>query len=86
MAYEHTTIMYHQLSWGSGYGKALSINETNEWIMEEQKKLDEIILSNTKITKKQLTDVNEKKKDWYMTPEEALKLGVIDEIMVPIKK
>lgn len=87
IAYENAQIMYHQLSWGGGYGKVRSIDETNEQVKKDQEKLDRIVLTNTKITEEKLEFVNERKQDWYMTPQEAKKLGVIDEIIeCPIKK
>lgn len=86
MAYENTTLMYHQLSWGSGFGKLRDIDEMNTQIKKDQERLDKFILDNTKITKEQIENMNEKKKDWFMDVEEALKLGVIDEIIRPIEK
>ena len=35
----------------------------------------------TKISKKRLSEVLKNKIDWYMTAEEALSLGVIDEVI-----
>ena len=35
----------------------------------------------TKISKKKLSDILKNKVDWYMTADEALKLGVIDEVV-----
>jgi ATP-dependent protease ClpP protease subunit len=46
-----------------------------------QKILWDIITSETKITQKQLDDIYEKKKDWVLSAEEALKLGLITEII-----
>ena len=86
MAYENTTLMYHQLSWGSGFGKLRDIDEMNTQIKKDQERLDKFILDNTRITKEQIENMNEKKKDWFMDVEEALKLGVIDEIIRPIEK
>ena len=54
MAYENTTLMYHQLSWGSGYGKFKDIDETNDQVKKDQEKLDKLILENTSITKDKL--------------------------------
>ena len=81
MAYENATLMYHQLSWGFGWGKQREINEMNNQIAKDQAKLDKIILDNTKIPKDKLNSVNEKKQDWFMDAKEAVKLGVIDEII-----
>ena len=85
MAYENTTLMYHQLSCQSQYEKQLSIEEFSNQLKKDQEKLDKIILENTKITKEKLKGTNEKKQDWYMDVKEALKYGVIDEIIYPIE-
>ena len=42
---------------------------------------DNTIAQNTKISLKTLEKVRKEHKEWYMTAEEALKLGVIDEII-----
>jgi hypothetical protein len=42
---------------------------------------DEIVLSNTKILPKQLKQIHKERKEWYITSEEALELGIIDEIL-----
>ena len=46
-----------------------------------QKLIEEITLDKTNISKKKLADVLKNKVDWYMSAEEALKLGVIDAIV-----
>jgi ATP-dependent protease ClpP protease subunit len=43
--------------------------------------LFDIIREETGITKKKLEEIYEKKKDWYLTAEEALELGLITEII-----
>ena len=35
----------------------------------------------TKISKKKLSDILKNKADWYMSADEALKLGVVDEVI-----
>ena len=42
---------------------------------------DDIVLNNTKIQPKQLRQIHRERREWYMTAEEALELGVIDEIL-----
>lgn len=87
MAYENTTLMYHQLSWSSGFGKFKDIDEANLQARLDQQKLDKLILETTKIPEEKLVEVIKMKQDWYMDTEEALEWGVIDEIMyVPNKK
>lgn len=87
MAYENTTLMYHQLSWNSGFGKFKDIDEANFQAKLDQQKLDKLILETTKIPEEKLTEIIKTKQDWYMGVKEALEYGVIDEIMyIPMKK
>ena len=79
-AYKYSTPMCHQLSGGS-VGKMTDMEESVEQSKKIQKLIEKIILEKTKITKKKLKEIREKKFDWYMTSTEALKLGVIDEII-----
>lgn len=81
MAYEHTQLMYHQLSSETYYEKLATQKEIVNHREELQKILDSLILENTKITKDKLEEVNSKKQDWWMDVTEAKKLGVIDEII-----
>ena len=48
-----------------------SINKWNE----------EYIIERTKITQKYIDEVRDKKKDVFIHSEEALKLGIVDEIL-----
>ena len=79
-AYKHATPMYHQVSsvmWGK-------INEMKEDIKEAdrlQKILEKLTIQRTKISKQKLEKVYKIKKDWFMSVEEALKLGVVDKIV-----
>jgi len=80
LAYEKSTFLYHQVSSGS-IGKLKEIEED----VIETKRLQSIVekhtLDNTSITKQQLKENYETKKDWFMNAKEALKFGVIDEII-----
>ena len=40
-----------------------------------------IIKSKTKVTEDQLNEVLQKKKDWFLTAEEALDLGILTELL-----
>ena len=42
---------------------------------------DNIIVENTSITLKNLQSVRKEQKEWYITAEQALNLGIIDEIL-----
>lgn len=76
-----STLMYHEIAGDLGYIKL------TEYVIElnEYKRInsiyEEIILERTKITRKQINNVNRQKKEWYISPNEALELGIIDEII-----
>lgn len=80
MAYKSATFMYHQIS-SLKYGKLKEIEED----MIEGKRLQEMIekftVSHTKISIDRLKEVYDTKQDWYLNAEEALKHGIIDEII-----
>ena len=79
-AYELSTPLYHQVS--SGFrGKVQDLEESLEQTKKLQKVIEDITLKRTNIPKKKLTQVLKNKIDWYMTAEEALGLGVVDEIL-----
>ena len=79
-AYRLATPMYHQISNGV-WGKI----EDFEIEMDEMRRLQDIFesetLDKTKITRKKLKEIRKTKTDWFMNADEALKLGVIDEII-----
>jgi ATP-dependent Clp protease, protease subunit len=78
--YKHGTPMYHQLS-GDTWGKLSDIeNEVTEY-KRLQNKIEEMTIKHTNISKDALETNRKEKRDWFMDAEEALKLGVIDEII-----
>lgn len=78
--HKYSTPLYHQISkatWGV-------LKELEAEMVESKrlmKILEDITLSKTKITKTQLKDIYDKKIDWFMSPAEAKKLGVVDEVL-----
>ena len=78
--YPHSTPLYHQVSTGF-YGKIKDMEEKLEETKRLQKKIEDFTLERTSISKKKLQDILKNKVDWYMSAEEALTLGVIDEII-----
>ena len=79
-AYKYSTIMYHEISTFM-WDKLESIKQDLKEGERLQVILDSIILNNTQILKEKLDNVKERKIDWYISAEEALKLGIIDEII-----
>jgi ATP-dependent Clp protease protease subunit len=80
-ASKRTTFMYHELSWETDREKL----QYHEQEVKEGKRLwqiyDDIITTNTDIPLKTLSQVKKQHKEWYMTAQEALEWGVIDEII-----
>lgn len=78
--YEHGTPLYHQVSTGF-VGTVQDMKEKLTEVKRLQEKFEEMTIRKTKITKKKLESIRKKKKDWYLTADEALKLGVVDEVI-----
>lgn len=79
-AYKNTTFMIHQLS-SMSFGKLADLKQDVNECERLNDIVTDILLTNTKITKKQLTDVYEKKKDWYFGAEEAKNMQMIKEVI-----
>ncbi len=79
-AYKYSTLMNHQ---GSGFlfGTLKDIEENVKEYQRLEKICNKIILEKTNITQEKLDKIYKRKKDFYFTAQEALKLGVIDEII-----
>lgn len=78
--YEHATPLYHQISTGFS-GNVEDMEQKYAESKRLQNKFEEMVIRKTKISKDKLEDIRQKKIDWYMEAEEALKLGVVDEII-----
>ena len=80
-ASKRATFMYHEIAWGTAQEK-LTYHEQE---VTEGKRLwnvyDGIVIANTKIPQKKLQQVRKEHKEWYLTADEALEWGIIDEII-----
>jgi ATP-dependent Clp protease protease subunit len=79
-AHKLSTPLYHQVSSGA-FGTVKEMEEKIEESKRLQEQLESIVKEKTNISKKKLKEILDTKKDWYMTSEEALSLGVVDEIL-----
>ncbi len=79
-AHKMSTPLYHQVSTGF-WGKVQDMEEKLEEAKRLQEQIEEYTREKTKIGKKKLKQILENKIDWYMTSDEALDLGVVDEIL-----
>ena len=78
--YRNTTFMIHQVS-GISFGTLRDMEETVVEIARINKTLFNVIKSKTKVTDAQLNEVIQQKKDWFITAEEAMELGILTEII-----
>lgn len=76
----HSTFMYH----GVGYGTWGTIPHQEQELGQNkllQKYYDDIILNNTKIQRADMTDTVNRNAYMYLSGEEALKVGLVDELI-----
>ena len=79
-AYRNTTFMIHQVS-GLSIGTLREMEDTVAEASRINEILFNIIKSKTKVTQDQLDEVLQKKKDWFLTAEEALEMGLLTSII-----
>ena len=79
-AHKLSTPLYHQVS-SKVSGKLKDIEIDFIEAKRLQKIIEDLTLEYTKITKEKLKQIYETKTDWYMSSSQALKLGVVDEIL-----
>jgi len=79
-AYKHSTFMYHQISLGD-WDVAKNLEEDLVETKRLHKLIENIVLDKTTISKQQIEDVHNYKKDWYINSEEALQYKIIDTII-----
>lgn len=79
-AYRNTTFMIHQVS-GLSLGTLREMEDTVAEASRINDILFNIIKSKTKVTEEQLNEVLQKKKDWFLTAEEALALGILTDLL-----
>ena len=80
-AYRNTTFMIHQVQ-GLSIGSLREMEDTLSEVSRINTMLFQIIQNNTKITEAQLNDVLNNKKDWFLTADEALNLGILTDIIL----
>ena len=79
-AYRNTTFMIHQVS-GLSFGSLREMEDSVAEASRINEMLFNIIKSKTHVTEEQLNEVLQMKKDWFLTADEALKLGILTEIL-----
>jgi ATP-dependent Clp protease protease subunit len=82
-ALPHATIHLHQ-PLGGVQGQAADIEIAAKEILRQRDLLNGILKRHTKLTDEQITKYTDR--DFYMTPEVAVELGVIDEVLASADK
>ena len=72
--------MIHQVS-GLSFGTLREMEDSVAETSRINEILFNIIKSKTKVTEEQLNEVLEKKKEWFMTVQDALELGILTDLM-----
>ena len=78
--YKYSTLLYHGVR-GWHYGTIPTVKTDYDESIRQQEIINSIIVEKTKITKEILEKYNEESKDWYISAEEVLKLGIADEML-----
>ena len=78
--YPRSTYLYHQVS-GGAIGKVKDMEEELVEMVRLQEQIEDITLTNTKMTKKMLEKSYRGKKDLFIDSKKAIKLGIIDKII-----
>lgn len=85
IAHRFSRFMYHSL----GYGSEGKINEHQDSITEAnvlQEMYDSLFIDRTFLTQEDLTELRNKRKDYFFSSKKAIKLGVADEILEKPKR
>lgn len=78
--YKHSTFMYHQMNcWRSG--KYQDLVEDRDGMDELNKMNEAYILERTKFTQLDIDEIRTKKKDFYIHASDAVKYGIVDEVL-----
>lgn len=78
--YKHSTFMYHQLSyWPSG--KLRDMKEKMDEMKWIDNKVGEYVMERTNMTQADIENIYERKMNFYIHADEAVKYGIVDEVL-----
>ncbi len=80
IANENTRFMIHSVS-SFNYGKQQDLEDDLEETKELSRMMKQIYTSKTKLTIDKLEEIDKYKKDWWLSSQEALELGLITKII-----
>ncbi len=79
-SHKYATFMLHEAASGL-FGSITELKENIKELDRVQKILSEIISEKTKITKEKIKLINKEKLDWYISANEAVKLGIANKLI-----
>lgn len=79
--YKHSTFMYHQMTVYRGYQKYQDVVEGKDEMDALNRQLEEFVVHRTKLTRSEIDEIREKKKNVYIHSDEAVKYGIVDEVL-----
>jgi len=78
--------MIHRAAFGA-VGKTFEVEDTVEWIKRIEARIQDIFVARSKLTKREITKKWDRK-DWWISSDEALAKGLVDEVrssgLVPV--
>lgn len=77
-AYEFSNILIHDGSLGLS-GSRNKVKDNMKFYDEKDKQLKDFVLNNTKITEEKYDSMEDR--EWWITAQDALELGIVDEII-----
>lgn len=77
---KYSSLMYHQGSAGINDNFGKMIEYATHW-GKTQDRVEEYVAERTKVKAKKLRHIFHHKTDWYVTPKQALKHGIVDDIL-----
>lgn len=83
MALPNSEVMIHQPS-GGAEGQATDVSIRAEWLLKTKKKMTRMMADMTGQSEERIA--NDVERDYFMSAEEALQYGIIDEIYAPRPK
>ena len=78
--YKHSTFMYHQIHCKRS-GKYQDLLEDRVEMDNLNKQIEDYVLERTNLTKEDIADIREKKKDFYIHSDKAIEYGIVDEVL-----
>lgn len=78
--YKHSTFMYHQMHCRLS-GKLQDVEEDRKEVGNQNTKIEEYVIDRTNLTKDDIKEIREKRIDFYIHSDEAVKYGIVDEVL-----